>query len=260
MKCPTWFLANQAVARPIPVALCPLTGLRKETDGAFSDGSRVGYTGVEMAPHESVPEAVSIVIPTHRGNIEAVYHPVEGARAAVIWVGGTDGGVMGPADAVYQTLAVDLAARGIASLRIAFRVLGSPGNLAEGVHDAQVGIQFLAGHRIDRVGLVGHSFGGAVVITAAAGSSAVVAVVTLSSQTAGTRAVPEVSPRPLLLVHGQDDDRLPLWCSENIYSRAREPKELVILPGARHSLRQRREELRELLNRWLVEKLVKPEG
>jgi len=37
-------------------------------------------------------------------------------------------------------------------------------------------------------------------------------------------------------------------------------KELVILPGARHSLRQRREELRELLNRWLVEKLVKPEG
>jgi hypothetical protein len=41
---------------------------------------------------------------------------------------------------------------------------------------------------------------------------------------------------------------------------AGEPKELVILPGARHSLRQRRGELRRLLRRWLVEKLAPRSG
>lgn len=196
-----------------------------------------------------------VTLQTERGDITAVYHPVPGADAAVIWVGGIDGGVMGPAEGIYATLAADLAADGIASLRLAFRVLGSPGNLREAVYDMTAAIDYLKARGLSRFGLVGHSFGGAVVITVAALSPDVAAVVTLSSQTAGTELAPNVSPRPLLLVHGQDDQRLPPWCSENIYARAREPKELVILPGARHSLRQRREEVRDLLHRWLIDKL-----
>ena len=64
-----------------------------------------------------------------------------------------------------------------------------------------------------------------------------------------------MAPRPLLLIHGEEDRRLPPDCSRYVYRMAGEPKELVILPGTRHSLRQRREELRELLRRWLVDKL-----
>jgi dipeptidyl aminopeptidase/acylaminoacyl peptidase len=64
-----------------------------------------------------------------------------------------------------------------------------------------------------------------------------------------------VAPRPLLIIHGEQDRRLPPDCSRYVYRIAGEPKELVILPGARHSLRQGREELRRLLRRWLVEKL-----
>lgn len=212
-----------------------------------------------MALETSAAAGHSAVLKSERGDIEAVYHPVTDAQGAVIWVGGTDGGVMGPADGLYPTLAADLALEGIASLRLAFRVLGSPGNLDEAVHDVLAGIGFLKARGVKQVGLVGHSFGGAVVIAAAVRAPETAAVVTLSSQTAGTEEVAQVSPRPLLLVHGQDDRRLPPWCSRNIYARAREPKELVVLPGARHSLRQRREEIRHLLTSWLAGKLkVRP--
>ena len=209
-----------------------------------------------MGLEPSALAGLPTVLSSERGDISAAYHLVTDAQAAVIWVGGTDGGVMGPADAIYPTLAADLASEGIASLRLAFRVLGSPGNLDEAVHDVLAGIDFLKVHGISRVGLVGHSFGAAVVIAAAARSPEAAAVVTLSSQTAGTEQVPQASPRPLLLVHGRDDQRLPPWCSRDIFARAGQPKELVLLPGARHSLRQRRGELRDLLRRWLAEKLL----
>lgn len=197
-----------------------------------------------------------VVLKTERGDIECVYHPVAGAQAAVIWVGGTDGGLNGPADGIYPLLAADLMEHGIASLRLNYRVLGAPGNLREAAHDVLAGIDFLSQRGVRRIGLVGHSFGGAVVITAAALSRDVAAVVALSSQTAGTELTPQVAPRPLLLVHGQDDRRLPPWCSQDIYARAGQPKELVLLAGARHSLRQKKVELRALLRRWLAEKLA----
>lgn len=211
-----------------------------------------------MTTQPTADAGVPVVLHGQRGDIQAVFHPVTGAEAGVIWVGGTDGGVMGPADAIYPTLADDLVAHGVASLRVGFRVLGSPGNLAEAVHDVLAGIAYLENNAIRRIGLVGHSFGGAVVIAASVLSDNVVAVVTLSTQIGGAERVAEVSPRPLLLVHGQADDRLPPRSSQNIYDRAREPKQLVFLPGARHSLRQRREELRQLLRGWLVDKLKGP--
>ena len=202
-------------------------------------------------------ESHRVSIPTARGPVSAVYHAVLGS-AAVLMVGGTDGGVLGPADAIYPTLAADLTLKGIASLSVDFRDRSIPGELEEGVHDVQAGISFLKEHGGSRVALVGNSFGGAVVITAAAQSPDVVAVVTLSTQSAGTALAPQVSPRPLLLVHGTDDIRLPPISSEQVFTRAREPKELVLLRGARHSLRQSREELRALLVRWLTDKLTLP--
>src|SRR3990170_8540275 len=190
-----------------------------------------------------------------RGPVSCLYHPGRPGGGAVIWVGGTDGGFDGPADRIYATLAKDLLAEGVGSLRLHYRVLRVPGPLEECVFDVLAGVSFLSRPGAGRIGLVGHSFGGAVVITAAAPCSEVSAVVTLSTQSAGTALAPKVAPRPLLLVHGEEDRRLPPACSRYVYDLAAEPKELVILPGARHSLRQRRQELRELLVRWLAEKL-----
>ena len=196
-----------------------------------------------------------IVLKGQRGDITAIYHPVAGAEAAVMWIGGIDGGLDGPANALYPALSSDLVQEGIASVRIALRVLGSPGNLPEALHDILTGIAYLEGQSHRRIGLVGHSFGGAAVIAASVLSPTVMTVVSLSSQMGGTERVAEVSPRPLLLIHGEEDQRLPAWSSRNIYDRARQPKELVLLPDARHSLSQKREEVRQLIREWLVQKL-----
>lgn len=174
---------------------------------------------------------------------------------ATVLVGGTDGGLDGPADHLYPDLAQELLPYGVASLRLDFRLHIAPGVVEEAVYDVSRGIFFLREEGAPRIGLVGHSFGGAVVITAAAQSQEASAVVTLSTQSAETRLADRIAPRPLLLVHGSDDVRLPPGCSEYVYHIAREPKELVILQGARHSLRQHRAELLALLVRWLGEKL-----
>lgn len=200
-------------------------------------------------------QAETIVLDTSLGEIPCLFHPVAGGQAAVVWVWGYAGGYGGPADDIYKTVGEDLVEEGVASLRLHYR---KPGDLEECVLDTIAGALFLQGHGYRRIGLVGHSFGGAVVIAAAPSSPATVAVVGLSSQTYGATGAAQVSPRSLLLVHGAADRRLPSYCSEQIYLWARKPKELVLYPGAGHGLRECKDELRALLRRWLVEKLTEP--
>jgi alpha/beta superfamily hydrolase len=192
---------------------------------------------------------------TDRGPVACLYHEGRRNGGGVVFVGGTDGGFDGPANGIYATLAADLLTEGVSSLRLDFRLHVAPGDVEEGAHDILAGVAFLKRKGAGRTGLIGHSYGGAVVINAAALSRDVDAVVTLSTQTAGTALAPRIAPRPLLLVHGELDRRLPPACSRYVYERAGEPKELVILQGAKHSLRQRREELRQLLREWLVARL-----
>jgi dipeptidyl aminopeptidase/acylaminoacyl peptidase len=49
--------------------------------------------------------------------------------------------------------------------------------------------------------------------------------------------VDKISPRPLLLVHGDADELIPLEHAYKLYQKAGEPKELKIIPGARHKMR-----------------------
>jgi pimeloyl-ACP methyl ester carboxylesterase len=90
---------------------------------------------------------------------------------------------------------------------------------------------------LSKLVLVGHSFGGAVAIGAGAllGPDAL-GVVALSTQVPGTEQVDQLAGRPLLLIHGESDGVLPDLCSRNVYQRAGEPKELVLLPGEGHLL------------------------
>ena len=199
-------------------------------------------------PHQLVE------LPSARGPVRCAYHPAEGVMA-VIMVGGGDGGLDGPAAGLYPDLSETLRARGISALRLDFRIHRFPGDLDSGVCDVGAGLDFLAREGVERAGLLGHSFGGAVVIAAAAGDPSVASVATLATQTAGAERVGEVAPRPLLLIHGLDDVRLPADCSRRLYRAAGEPKRLELLAGARHSLRQRREDVRRLLIDWFVDTL-----
>ena len=82
--------------------------------------------------------------------------------------------------------------------------------------DTLAGVSFLKGVGYQRIALVGHSFGSALVISATPYREQVSAVATLSSQTYGAQNAARVSPRPLLLAHGANDTSLPLSCSETI--------------------------------------------
>ena len=209
---------------------------------------------LELIDVQSLPlgsDRAHVILTTSNGEIECVFRPAEGA-GGVIWVCGALGGFDGPSFGIFATLSQTLQSEGISSLRLNYRF---PGDFDQCVLDVLVGVRFLQQKGVDNIALVGHSFGGAVVIMAGTMSPRVKAVVGLSSQTLGAQRVNELSPRPLLLIHGERDRNLSVRCSENIYEWANEPKELVIYKGCGHFLRECHQELHDLLKDWLVDKL-----
>lgn len=194
-----------------------------------------------------------INITTSRGYIHCRYYPVDGAKQAAIWVGGVGGDWDTPARGLYPLLCQELRGEAIASLRVRFRYSTE---LEEAVLDVLAGLTFLQGQGIEKFALIGHSFGGAVVIQAATQAEAVCTAVTLATQFYGTDPVPELATRcSLLLLHGTDDPVLSPLCSQSVYQLALEPKRLIIYPGATHSLDEVADELYQVVRDWIVEQL-----
>ena len=195
-----------------------------------------------------------IRIPSVNGAIAALWHSPETApRGSILCVGGFDGGFDGPADGIYSDLAEHLPPLGIGVLRLDFRVKTSPGPIDAGTDDVLAGLNWLAEQHAAPTALIGHSYGGAIVIRTAARSERAAGAAALATQTAGIELddLRRLPPRPLLLVHGAADWRLPPHLSEWVHAQASEPKELHILPEATHSLRQQRDALWALLTSWL---------
>jgi dipeptidyl aminopeptidase/acylaminoacyl peptidase len=57
------------------------------------------------------------------------------------------------------------------------------------------------------------------------------------SQVAPIKWIDKISPRSLLLIHGDKDDLVPAEHAHRLFEKARDPKKLVIIPGAGHRLR-----------------------
>ena len=58
------------------------------------------------------------------------------------------------------------------------------------------------------------------------------------SDTAPVHHASRISPRPLLVVHGDADDVVPYPHAERLFASATEPKELIRIPGGAHQLRR----------------------
>ena len=196
----------------------------------------------------------AVLLHTTRGDVRTLLHHEAETPAAIVWVWGARGGFDGPANGIYGVLAEELKSR-VISLRVDYR---QPNVLHECVLDTLAGVTFLKAAACTRVLLVGHSFGGAVVISAAPLNDVVTGVVALSSQTYGAANAASVAPKPLLLIHGAEDSRLSYQCSEQIYEWAQDPKELVIYPDAGHGLTECATQLHDLLTEWIVDKLEVP--
>lgn len=195
---------------------------------------------------------VHLRLRTSAGDISARYHPVPDATAAAVWVGGAGGGLDGPAGGLYPAACEQLQPNGIAGLRVDYRF---PNELTNCTLDTLIAVEFLRTEGIERVALIGHSFGGAVVISAGARSNLVKAVIPMSTQSYGTDDARRIAPRSLLLIHGTEDEILSDRCSQQVFDRARQPKELKLYPGARHGLDSAREEILRLLTLWIPAKL-----
>ncbi len=190
---------------------------------------------------------------TARGAIEARYYESDRPGRAVIFVGGIGGDFDTPAKGLYPRLCLELLPRGINALRVAFR---HPTVLDESIYDVLAGLEFLKGKGVTAAGLVGHSFGGAVIIKAAALSDLVYTVVTLATQCHGSEAVAELKAEcTLLLIHGSEDPVLPTYCSSNAYNLAIGLKRLSIYDGAGHGLDESAEEVHKEVFDWIVKAL-----
>jgi len=204
--------------------------------------------GVLTGPPHEGEVGEGLLFRTSRGDIPAILHSAPEAHLGVVWVCGARGGFGGPGKGLYSRLAEAFRSQGISSLRLDYR---QPNVLPECVLDLLAGIAFFKETGYQAVVLVGHSFGGAAVIAAGVTSSHVRGVVSLSPQTYGANMAGLLSPRPLLVVHGKSDTRLPYSCAVEIYGWAREPKQLVLYDGAEHRLEECRDELGGLLAEWI---------
>jgi pimeloyl-ACP methyl ester carboxylesterase len=173
-----------------------------------------------------------------------------GATRAVVWVGGVGGGWDTPANGLYPRLAEGLRTEAVVSLRVRFR---DPTRLAPATADVRTAIAWLAARGMVAVGLVGHSFGGAVVVRAALDEPLVRAVVGLAPQSRGAEDVALLAPRcALLLIHGRADAVLPPACAITLARAAGEPKRLLLYDGAGHRLDEVTDAVAAEVRAWLV--------
>ena len=232
-----------------------MLGARRNAGGrvAVPDDLEMGILGVAVREREG--GCYDLMLRTTRGDLPGALTVHEGGEGAALFVSGAMGGTEGPAHGVYRRLAAALAERGVSSLCIDYR---KPGDFNECLLDALGGTSFLSGIGARRLTLIGHSFGGAVAIRAGELAPSVVAVAAMSSQLFGAEYVDRLSPKPLLLVHGDDDDVLDAEASQLIYDRALEPKRLVIYPETGHGLLEASDELFDLLLDWITTQLTPP--
>ena len=198
-----------------------------------------------------LPEYQSINVASDDNETCALLRRTERSNTAMLWAGAlfSDEQVHPIAFGVSESIA----SIGISSLLLKYR---KSQELPASIRDTQAAITHLIEQGFERIALVGHSFSGAVVISAGTKYDAVVAVAALASQTYGAATVAHLSPRSLLLIHGTEDTRLSPYCSEQIYSWAKRPKELRFIDGASHGFTERRDEVSKILTNWLINELT----
>lgn len=203
---------------------------------------------LDLSEVEPAPGARHTEILTRAGKLAILWDGEPGDGRVVIACGGALGGLIGPRGLFFD-LAAGLAPLGVSTLRVDYR---RPGDPASCLLDAAVAIDLAQRRGGTRFVLVGHSFGGAVVIrTAALLPDLVAGVVTLASQSGGCELATQLAGRPFLLLHGTADEVIPAAASSFVRDLAGHG-EVVLLPGAGHQLAECGDELRTRLPPWIL--------
>jgi pimeloyl-ACP methyl ester carboxylesterase len=65
--------------------------------------------------------------------------------------------------------------------------------------------------------------------------------------------VPQISPRPVLLIHGELDPLIPVSHARALYARAGEPKRLIVIPHGSHDIPNLNRRTKEWIVEWMAE-------
>ncbi|MFY0563703.1 hypothetical protein ACN28E_07645 [Archangium lansingense] len=172
-----------------------------------------------QTPQDGVLEPRAYTLRTRRGPVDTLLYESLGAKEGALLAGGGGGGFDTPALGLYSRLGEELLRHQMSTMRLKYR---HSTDLAEAVYDVLAGVDFLVG---------------------------------LASQSYGTEAVSQLSPRSLLLIHGLSDAVLPPSCSLSIHERARGRKELELVQGAGHVLDEAAERVFTRVRDWLLQEL-----
>jgi alpha/beta superfamily hydrolase len=198
-----------------------------------------------------------VEIYTMSGLVTLLWHGPDDASAVCLAAGGAMGGLLGPGDGYYHDLGEMLAVQGFGCIRVSYR---RPNDLGACIADVAAAGLLAERSGAERYVTVGHSFGGAVAIGAAIDgplAESVTAVCTLATQSAGCEQASLLQGRPLLLVHGDRDEILPVFASEAVNQLAGGHGQMEVLPGAGHLLRENgsADWLRANVTPWMIEQL-----
>uniref|UniRef100_A0A914Y216 Alpha/beta hydrolase n=1 Tax=Panagrolaimus superbus TaxID=310955 RepID=A0A914Y216_9BILA len=199
--------------------------------------------------------AEKLIIPTAKGSLDALFYKVQASTSAVIFVGGAGGGWNSPNQArMYPSMCVKLNQIGISGLHLKYRY---GGDLEESTYDILETIKFLKNNGFQKAGIIGWSFGGAIVCQGAgkAEPGFVKAVATLATQSAGIEPIQGVKDCASLFIHGNADSCLPMRCSEYTFKLAPDPKKLMIVSD-HHGFFSTAKECENAMIEWFSKYLV----
>ncbi len=181
-------------------------------------------------------------IPGPAGPLEALVEEPKGTepRAAVVFAHPlpTEGGTM-HTKMVFQG-AKGLVRAGCAVLRFNFRGVGlSPGEFDRGqgeMNDFRAAVDFVETRYPDtEIWAAGASFGSYVALTAGVADDRVCALIAIAPPVDryDFSAVKRTT-KPKFIVHGEEDELIPLKAVREFYAQLQEPKELVVIDRANH--------------------------
>ena len=206
---------------------------------------------IEGVPSRERSEPLSLV--TQDGKVECRHFCVPGASRGALWVGGIGNSRGTPVEALYTDSACTLTKEGITSLQVHFR---HRERLQDSAYDVEAGLAYLHSKGIRSVALIGHSFGGAVVIRVASQISIVRTVITLAAQSLGAEEVIHLKPCcSILLLHGTEDTVVPCGCSQYLHRLAQTRKKLLLCPGADHNFKPLTDIVQQRVQEWICKEL-----
>lgn len=229
------------------------------------DGFTCRYNIGSITTGEYYPVTLNIKDKSAKKQVECRYYITKAQlnTSAVIFVGGVEGGWDSPSRQLYQRLSFGLVNKtkdnnGISSLQVKFRYSTE---LDKSVANVIAGIDFIVHQeKISSIGMVGHSFGGAVVISSAANvievpyyNNIIKTVVTLATQSYGTEGVSKLKEGEcsILLIMGTKMTYF-LHIVLPLCIKRQKNKHLVLFDNASHGLDEVSKQVFQTVYQWLL--------